>query len=894
MSLGAGTRLGPYEILAPLGAGGMGEVYKARDTRLTREVAIKVLPSHRAPTPEARERFEREARTISRLSHPHICILHDVGREGDVEYLVMELLEGETLADRLGRGALPVSQSTRYGAEIASALDAAHRRGIVHRDLKPGNVMLTKDGVKLLDFGLARGFSGAGAAGELTAAPTVAPLTADGAVVGTVAYMAPEQLEGKEADARTDIFALGNVLYEMVTGRKAFAGPTQATVISAILTSDPPSISSLQPVTPPELDRLVRTCLAKDPAERWQSAHDVELQLRAVGTSGSTSLPAAVPPRNRRRAVPWVVAAIAALTAALVWIRGVRSGPTTGEPIRFAVLPPENGAFVYNVEGEFLAVSPDGKSLAFVASGGSSAPSGLSPVRETPRGSGEAPRVWIRSLDRLEPRALAGTEGAQSLLWSPDGRSLAFFTSDKLKRVDLPGGTPVTLCDVPPGGGVKAGTWGRRMILFTSVQGGALYSVPPSGGSLKAFAAIDPSHPELRYAWPQFLSDGERYLYLVRDREGWGNLILAGAGKPARPVTRIASCFQVIEPGYLLHVREGTLLAQPFDEKSGRVTGDPVAVADGVRYFYSTAGAGFAARAGTIAYQAHRDLNRLAWFDRSGKEIGRLGASDEYGFLRFAPDGKRLFFDRTRPGLGTLHIWSFDLDRGMETAVTNGQDTEAFPLPLADGKTMIYGAVRGTPPLLMRRDLASGEEQLLAGERRAFQVPQDVSPDGRTLVYTERGELGNFDIWSLALDGSSPPNPLVRSSASKGSVRFSPDGRYLAFLSSESGQLEVYVMPFPGPGEKVRISEGGASQVRWAPTGELFYSSGDRSLVAVPIKTSPRLEIGTPEKLFQQSGRPWNDFDVTRDGRRFLAIVPERVADEEPLDVIVNWAPPAR
>ncbi|HYX19993.1 MAG TPA: hypothetical protein VFA98_04020, partial [Thermoanaerobaculia bacterium] len=484
--------------------------------------------------------------------------------------------------------------------------------------------------------------------------------------------------------------------------------------------------------------------------------------------------------------------------------------------------------------------------------------------------------------------------GAESVVWSPDGRSLAFFTSDKLKRVDLPGGSPVPICEVSPGGGVKAGTWGRHAILFTSVQGAALYGVSPSGGSPAVFASIDPSHPELRFAWPQYLSDGERYLYLVRDREGWGNLMLAEPGRPPRSVTRIASSFQIVEPGYLLHAREGTLLAQAFDERSARVTGDPVAIADGLRYFYSTACAAFAARGHTVAYLAASDQERLAWFDRSGRETGRLGPSDEYGFIHFAPDGKRLFFNRRQAGLGTLHIWSYDVDRGIETAVTNGRDTEAFPVPLADGKTLIYGGVRGAPPALIRRDLVSGEEKLLTADRHAFQMPQEVSPDGKTLVYAERSELGNFDLWSLALDGSTPPAPLARSPASKSSARFSPDGRYLAFLSGDSGQLEVYVMPFPGPGEKIRISEGGASQLRWAATGELFYTSGDGSLVCVPMTTSPRLEIGATRKLFPIMGRPWKDFEVTPDGQRFLAIVPEKVADEAPLNVIANWAPPAR
>ncbi len=412
MALSPGTRLGPYEILTSIGAGGMGEVYRARDTRLSREVAVKVLPSQSAPTPEARERFEREARTISQLSHPHICVLHDVGREGQTEYLVMELLEGETLTDRLGRGPLPLEQALRFGADIASALAAAHARGIVHRDLKPGNVMLTRTGVKLLDFGLARALASPAEVSGLTEAPTMArDLTAEGSIVGTVAYMAPEQLEGRKTDARTDIFALGAVLYEMLTGRKAFSAGSHAALISAILTTEPPAVSSVQPIIPPELDRLVKTCLSKDPAERWQSAHDVELQLRSIGGSGATAGPIpAVSLRTPRRVLPWAVAAIAAAVAVVALIRGSRAHPAAQDPIRFVVLPPENGAFVFNSEGDFLAVSPDGKSLAYVASGGESAPSGLSPLRGTVRGNGAPPRVWIRPLDQIAARPLVGSE----------------------------------------------------------------------------------------------------------------------------------------------------------------------------------------------------------------------------------------------------------------------------------------------------------------------------------------------------------------------------------------------------------------------------------------------------------------------------------------------------
>jgi Tol biopolymer transport system component len=876
MTLSAGTKLGPYEIQAPLGKGGMGEVYRARDTRLSREVAVKVLPSQRAPTPEARERFEREARTISQLSHPHICVLHDVGREGETEYLVMELLEGETLTDRLGRGPLPLEQALRFGADIASALAAAHARGIVHRDLKPGNVMLTRSGVKLLDFGLARAFAAPAEVSGLTEAPTMArDLTAEGSIVGTVAYMAPEQLEGRKTDARTDIFAFGAVLYEMLTGRKAFSAGSQAALISAILTTEPPAVSSVQPITPPELDRLVRTCLSKDPAERWQSAHDVELQLRSIGGSGSVSrgeIPAA-PGRRRRPVLPWAIAAAAVLVAAAALLRGGRPRAAPAGTVRFAIPPPDGGAFNYVVEGNFMVVSPDGSQLAYVAWAGKDI----------------ATRVWLRPLSAAAARPIPGTERATSLMWSPDGRSIGFFTRDKLKRVDLAGGAPVPICDIPSGGG-KAGSWGRNEILFTSIQGGALYRVPVSGGVPVVLIRADKERKDLRLGWPWFLPDGERFLYLERDFDGHGNLMLVEPGKPPRVVTHISSFFQYLDPGFLVYSREGTLVAQRFDEKSGRLSGDPFSVADRVRYFFSTASAAFAARAGTIAYLSQPDASRLAWYDRSGRETAKLGASGNYLDVYLTADGRRLLFDRTRPGLETYHVWSYDLERGIESPVTNGIDTEAFPRLLADGKTLIFSAVRGTPPLLRRRDLATGKETALTEGRRAFQKPEDVSPDGRTLVFVERTETGNFDIWSLDLEKAAQPAPVLQSSFDKQAVRFSPDGRFIAFISNESGRNEVYVTPFPGPGERVRVSDGGAGALRWGRDGALYYLAGDGRLMTVPVRTTPELRIGAPTALFTVTGRPWIDFDLTPDGQRILAIVPEVDGNESPLNVVLNWS----
>ena len=564
MTLSAGMRLGPYEILSPLGAGGMGEVYRARDTRLDRSVAVKVLPPHQSSSPEARERFEREAKTISQLSHPNICALFDVGRQDETDFLVMELLEGETLSDRLKKGPLPLEQTLRCGVEIADALDQAHRQGIVHRDLKPGNVMLTKAGVKLLDFGLAKAIApllrGADAS-QLETATAPHDLTQEGTLLGTFPYMAPEQIEGKAADTRTDIFALGAVLYEMATGKRAFVGDTRAALASAILTSEPKPMPSLRPTCPPALDRLVRTCLAKDPERRWQTAHDVGLQLAALAEDGPLG-PAPSASSVGRRLVPWVVAALGVAVGLGALLRPQASPPAVPRTVRFSVPPPPGRTFLDTVETVPLALSPDGSQLAFVARD----PTGVT-------------RLWLRPLSAMEARPLEGTEGALSSLWSPDGRSLAFFAAGKLKRLDLPGGSALPLCDVRPGVGLH-GTWGRDgQILFASAEGEAIYRVSTAGGAPAVAVKADPSQGDTRINWPSFLPDGQRFFYLTRLRDGGGQLMLAQPGKPPRPVLPGVSSVQYVDPGYLVFAREGTLLGQRFDFANGRVAGEPFSIA---------------------------------------------------------------------------------------------------------------------------------------------------------------------------------------------------------------------------------------------------------------------------------------------------------------------------
>ncbi|HEX4438422.1 MAG TPA: protein kinase, partial [Thermoanaerobaculia bacterium] len=701
MPLSPGTRLGPYEILGVLGAGGMGEVYRAKDARLHRDVAVKVLPERFAATSESRERFEREARTVSQLAHPNVCAIYDVGRENGVEYLVMELLEGETLADRLGRGAMPFETALRIGTQIAAALDAAHRKGIVHRDLKPGNVMLTASGVKLLDFGLARGFE-AGASTELTAAPTAArDLTAEGSIVGTVPYMAPEQLEGKRADARTDVFALGAVLYETVTGRKAFSGASQASLISAILTTEPPPPSASQPMSPASLDRLVKTCLAKDPADRWQSAHDVELQLRgiqeALSSASVAGAPAVAPRRRLPGWLPWAVAALAAAAAIAGWVRRVPAPASGNQTVRFAVPPPDRGVFGGWGEGDTIQLSPDGGRLAFL----------VFPQQG-------APRIWMRTLSSDEARPVEGTEAASSFFWSPDGESIAFFSPRRLARVGLSGGAPSTICEL--GGGIgRSGSWGAQdEILFSDVQGDAIYRVSANGGAPQPAVKSDPQHGNFRVVWPTFLPDGKSFLYLAWRVGRKDELMLSRPGRPPVAVMPLLSRAEYVAPGYLVYARDGVLFSQRFDADSGKLSGPPKSVASSVSYFLSTGWADFSARPNTLAFRSGEAVRRLTWFDRTGRTLGTVGEPGSYLDVAISPDGKRALYSRARPGIWTYDIWSFDFDRGVETAVTNGIDSEFAPTWLPDGKAIVYSRVEGRAPQMWLRELATGLERQLA------------------------------------------------------------------------------------------------------------------------------------------------------------------------------------
>ncbi len=645
MELGPGARLGPYEILAHLGAGGMGEVWRARDPRLGREVALKVLQADVSHDEEWRRRFEREARSAASLSHPHVCAVYDVGREGTRDYLVLELLEGETLEARLERGALPYPEVLRLGAQIAAALAAAHASGLIHRDLKPGNVMLVSAGVKLLDFGLAKlVLEAAPSAGNTLGSTAGMGLTRHGSLLGTVPYMSPEQAAGKPVDARSDIFALGAVLYEMATGERAFPGQTSAEVLSAILTRDPPAISKLRPATPAGFDRLVAGCLAKDPADRWDSAHDLSIRLRTpeveVGPSGEGASRA---PRRRVVAAVLFVGVLLGAVGALL-IRSPAPAPEPASPVHL-LQPPPTGTKIFNVpETSSIAVSPDGKRIAFVAyQSGLARSAWMLP---------EGRQVWVRNLSEPEAHPVPFTEDATSVFWSPDGTALGFVVPGAMKRVNLDGAIPVLICPMGPGALASWGPDGN--IVFTRLVEAALFQVPAAGGEPRPLFQPDRSSGDTAYSWPVYLPNGW-LLFLARRGDGTYRLMMARPGEPPRPLMPVSSKVQFTEPGLLVFVRDAALLAQRFDLRSQKLVGEPWAIASHVRNFASNASAEFATSAGgTLVWQPADSVGSLTWFDRAGHSLGRLGEDGSWRAVSISPDGESVACSRARPDTGVF------------------------------------------------------------------------------------------------------------------------------------------------------------------------------------------------------------------------------------------------
>lgn len=864
MALAPGMRLGPYEIEAPLGAGGMGEVYRARDTRLERTVAIKVLPDHLSCNANSRQRFEREARAISSLNHPHICALYDVGSQDGIDFLVMEYLEGQTLADRLQKGALPIEQLLKIGTEIADALDMAHRQGIVHRDLKPGNIILTTSGPKLMDFGLAKPAQ-AELVSNASAGPTLSKsLTVEGTIVGTFQYMAPEQLEGRDADARSDLFSLGAVLYEMVTGKPAFNGKTAASMVAAILASEPTPITTLKPASPPELDRLIRSALAKNPDERWQSARDISIALTGIAATDKRH-PSESP--NLWRIVAGLLAVVAlGLGLALIFHR-TNANPSL---LRLAILPPPNTRF--SAFEKLLAISPDGRQVAFAA------------IDHTGQRS-----LWIRPLDSLEARALPGTDDADSPFWSPDSKLIGFYSHSKLKKIDPASGQPEIICDAgaDPGGA----TWNREgVIVFAPNFEGVLYRVPASGGQPIPVTEAYKTHDETNHLWPEFLPDGRHFLFLVLGKGNEGIHLGSLDSKEHHLVLSESSLAAYSEPGYLLFGRNGVLMAQRFDAKRVQTSGEPIRILDTVDF---APGGGYSfsvSHNGVLVYWAGPRFNstQLAWYRRDGTQLGTLGPLGLFRQPRISPDGHAIAVAR----LDGSGVWLID-SRGVPTRFSFG-NLDFSPVWAPNGDSVVFASQRdGLPPNLFEKTMVGGSEERRLMHSSINSIATDWSSDGRYVVYMAN-ELGtNWNIWAMSLTDDQTSRPVLRTQFNEMDPRTSRDGQWLAYVSDESGKWEVYVQQFLVPGGKFQISSTGGSQPQWSHDGkELFYVSSDHKLMAVPVRAGPSLDPGTPKQLFQvhtATDFVGTEYDVSPDGQRFLVNTLVGVEASPPLHVVINW-----
>jgi Tol biopolymer transport system component len=876
MTLTAGTRLGPYEIQSPLGAGGMGEVYRARDMRLERTVAIKILPEQLSSDPVRKQRFEREAKTIASLNHPHICVLHDVGSQDGISYLVMECIEGQTLAKLLEKGSLPLEQVIKYGMQIADALDKAHRSEVVHRDLKPGNIMLTSTGAKLLDFGLARPTMPSASLATLTATtPRQSPLTQEGTIVGTFQYMSPEQVEGKELDSRSDIFSLGAVLYEMLTGKPAFEGKSQLSVASAILEKEPPPINSVKPLTPANLDHAIRRCLAKDIEERWQTARDLVVELKWIGDSGSQ---VAIPMMRAEAQkalgwLPWALCGllVAGLVAGVVWWR--RTGPV--EQTMYFSAP-----FSFPVRD--IAIAPNGHTVAVVGD----------------RESGGKSALWLYEVGSREAKSVDNTDGASFPFWSPDGRSLGFFAEGKLKKLDIAGGPPQTLCDAPSG---RGGTWNSDgVILFTPSGhiGDVVNRISASGGTPQRISTLDTGRGETSTRWPMFLPDGKHYLFMAFDvtRQGTAQAIYVGSldSNEKKFLTKDSANPVYAVPDYLLSYRDNTLFAQRIDLSKFELMGEASPILTDIQYEGRIGHATFSVSNDRVLLAQNGtgvSLSRLEWFDRSGKEVGAVGKPDVYTNVDLSPNGKSLAVDKIDIGNRNMDVWIYDLQGESTKRMTFDPAIDAMPVWSPDGTRLLFASSRQkTFDLYLKTTDGAQEEKAIEATPGEDKYPSAWSRDGKYILYT-RGT----DLWFLTFPDLKSQLFLKAPSAMKNG-QFSPDGKWVAYASNESGKWEIYVTSFPEAHGKWQVSNGGGEQPRWrADSKELFYLAADGKIMAAPVKEGANFNPGAPTVLFQANQRTpvaTSDqvaYDVSQDGQRFLINTHVKNGDIQPMSVVLNW-----
>ena len=887
MGLSAGTRLGPYEIVAPLGAGGMGEVYRARDTRLGRDVAVKVLPEIVSNDPRALARFEQEAKAVAALSHPNILALFDVGKESSVSFVVMELLEGETLREVLAKGPLSLRKALDVGQQVAEGLAAAHGKGIVHRDVKPENVFLTKDShAKLLDFGLAR--SGPVPAGrDETQSPTVDKLTSQGAVLGTVAYMSPEQARGENVDFRSDQFSLGVVLYEMLTGKRPFGGASAAETLAAIIRDEPEPLARIDPKLPALLGWTVQRCLSKDPEERYSSTKDLAKELQNLRThlSEAVSATGAIPedvPRLRRRVPYWALVAAVALAVALgvfVGIRFVRTGSSPAASLSLTLSFPLDAAPDMDFKKP-LALTPDGKTLVYAGKS----------------------MLFVRRIDRDEITPIPGTDGAFWPFISPDGLEVGFFTKGKLKKVSLAGGSPITLCDAPS---ARGGSWGADgTIVFTPSPKSGLSRIPASGGEPRPVTSPDAANFE-SHRFPQILPDGEHVLFDLLDRKYMSHAAVVSLRTGEQRILVEGAAYpRYLPTGHLVFTRPGSLFAVPFSLKRLETSGPPVPLLDDLGTNYTMRCAQFAfSQEGTLVYAPSRQVQRtLVWVDRKGATERVLLPPGGFDEVALSPDGGRLAaitFDKS----GKMALLIGDLARGTLSRSTVEGSLEGLAWA-PDGKRVAFGF--GTGVGVFRHvfwqsaDESTPPEPMTSETALQFEDPNSFSPDGSLLlvqaVFTNTSSANPaLDLFVLPLSGERTLRPFLQTKFNEGDARFSPDGRWVAYRSDESGRDEVFVRPYPGPGPKWQISTEGGDEPCWSRSGrELFYLQKDKEtkMMIVDVETKPTFRAGRPRTLFEwryvESGI--NSYDVAPDGTRFL-MIKEDPAELGPaqVKVVLNW-----
>ena len=864
-------------------------MYRARDTRLQRIVAIKILPTHLSDNAEAKERFGREARAISSLSHPNICHLYDVGSEGEIDYLVMEYLEGETLADRLRKGPLPLEQVLKVGTAICKGLENAHKTGVIHRDLKPGNIMLTKADTKLLDFGLAKPVALKSAPNvlTLTAGPDY-PLTAEGKIMGTFRYMSPEQVEGKAADVRSDIFSLGAVFYEMVTGKAAFERKAETSTIAAILASEPEPIGSIQPLVPPALEHVIKICLAKDPDDRFQTVHDLKLQLEWIAEVGSQ---AGVPPpvasyRKLRQRAAWAAAGIFALTTVALTMVFLHHAPAPPQTMH---LRSEIGADAgLNTElGTSVILSPDSTRMAFVASG-----------------SDQQLRIYARSLDQLSATALSGTENAQNPFFSPDGQWLGFFTDGKLKKISVQGIAAVNICDAVSG---RGGSWGEDgTIVFTPDIRTALFKVSSSGGTAQPLTTLDQQAGEVTQRWPQVLSGGNAVLFTSNTHGGNyedADIVVYSISSGRRKTVQHGGFFaRYMATGHIVYMHDGTLFALPFDLKRLEVTGQPVPILGGVLAVPGDASAQVSfSQGGNLLYVAgHVELRTASiyWRDSEGKFMPLRQTPADYNNPVFSPDGKRLALE-INDGKET-DIWVYEWERDILTRLTFGggdkREDNTNPIWTADGQRITYSSDEksGASDLYWTRADGGGDTRRLT-ETRNKKSPSSWTPDGKVLTFNQLKSGTTWNTMTMTTEGNEKlgwklgePKLFLDSASTEDMSVFSPDGRWLAYQSNESGEFQVYVQPFPGPGGRWQVSTDGGRFPKWSRNRrELFYLTQDNKIEVATYTASNDSFRSDKPRLWSPGQFTERNFDLHPDGKRFAVLKASANNQSPPIDKVI-------